>query len=96
MTEKDYEIVRELKDRLSKVVQLVDFRIFGSRARIHRSMEGLFQLQASPDTCQVCGEPIDECICCPECGHLCPLDLGELYCPVCRPEPVQKPGAGGF
>lgn len=33
MTEKDYEIAKELKERLSKVVQLVDLRIFGSRAR---------------------------------------------------------------
>jgi len=33
MTKKDYEIAKELKERLSEVVQLVDFRIFGSRAR---------------------------------------------------------------
>lgn len=33
MKQKDYEIARELKDRLSEVVQLIDFRIFGSRAR---------------------------------------------------------------
>lgn len=33
MTEKDDAIARELKDRLSEVVQVVDFRIFGSRAR---------------------------------------------------------------
>ena len=33
MTEKDCEIARELKDRLSEVVQVVDFRVFGSRAR---------------------------------------------------------------
>ena len=30
---KDYEIAKKLKDRLSEVVQLIDFRIFGSRAR---------------------------------------------------------------
>ena len=33
MTSKDYEIAKKLKDRLSEVVQLVDFRVFGSRAR---------------------------------------------------------------
>ncbi|MBE0478011.1 nucleotidyltransferase domain-containing protein [Candidatus Aerophobetes bacterium] len=33
MEQRDYEIAKELKDRLSKVVQLIDFRIFGSRAR---------------------------------------------------------------
>lgn len=29
----DYEIARELKRRLSGVVRLIDFKIFGSRAR---------------------------------------------------------------
>lgn len=33
MKTKDYEIANELKERLSKVVHLIDFRIFGSRAR---------------------------------------------------------------
>ena len=33
MTPKDYEIAKELKRRLSEVVNLIDFRIFGSRAR---------------------------------------------------------------
>ena len=33
MKTKDYEIANELKKRLSKVVHLVDFRVFGSRAR---------------------------------------------------------------
>lgn len=33
MTQKDYEIARQLKDRLSEVVHLIDFRVFGSRAR---------------------------------------------------------------
>jgi len=23
---------------------------------------------------------------------VCLLDQGELYCPVCRPKPVEKPG----
>ncbi|MBI5043951.1 MAG: nucleotidyltransferase domain-containing protein [Nitrospirae bacterium] len=31
--QKDYEIAKELKKRLSEVVNLIDFRIFGSRAR---------------------------------------------------------------
>ncbi|PIV52499.1 MAG: nucleotidyltransferase domain-containing protein [Elusimicrobia bacterium CG02_land_8_20_14_3_00_37_13] len=33
MRPKDLEIAKELKDRLSGVVQLIDFRVFGSRAR---------------------------------------------------------------
>jgi predicted nucleotidyltransferase len=33
MKHKDYEIARQLKERLSNVVQLIDFRVFGSRAR---------------------------------------------------------------
>lgn len=31
--QKDYEIAEKLINRLSKIVQLVDFRVFGSRAR---------------------------------------------------------------
>lgn len=33
MRTKDYEVAKSLKDRLSTVVRLVDFRVFGSRAR---------------------------------------------------------------
>lgn len=33
MIQRDYEIAKELKERLSKVIQLIDFRVFGSRAR---------------------------------------------------------------
>jgi predicted nucleotidyltransferase len=33
MEQKDYEIAKELKERLSKIVCLIDFRVFGSRAR---------------------------------------------------------------
>ena len=33
MNTRDTEIAIQLKERLSKLVQLVDFRIFGSRAR---------------------------------------------------------------
>jgi len=33
MTDKDKEIAEELKHRLSKTINLIDFRIFGSRAR---------------------------------------------------------------
>ena len=36
--------------------------------------------------CHVCEKPADECTCCAECGHICSLDLGEPYCPVCFPE----------
>lgn len=47
--------------------------------------------------CPVCGNLTEDCVCCPECGHTCLLDRGELYCPVCGPinpetktEEVQK------
>lgn len=33
MEARDYQIAKTLKARLSEVVQLVDFRVFGSRAR---------------------------------------------------------------
>lgn len=33
MLDKDIQVARELKDRLSTVVTLVDFKVFGSRAR---------------------------------------------------------------
>ena len=33
MNERDFNIARELKGRLSGIVELLDFRIFGSRAR---------------------------------------------------------------
>ena len=33
MTKRDREIAKELKERLSKAVDLVDFRVYGSRAR---------------------------------------------------------------
>ena len=33
MIPKDYEIAKKLKARLSEIVQLIDFRVFGSRAR---------------------------------------------------------------
>lgn len=33
MRQEDYKIALELKEQLSKFVQLVDFRVYGSRAR---------------------------------------------------------------
>jgi len=33
MEQTDYEIAKELKEKLSKIVRLIDFRVFGSRAR---------------------------------------------------------------
>lgn len=33
MKQKDYEIAKDLKKRLSEVVNLIDFKVFGSRAR---------------------------------------------------------------
>ncbi len=48
------------------------------------------------EICPVCKNRITDCVCCPECGHVCARDQGELYCPVCgpaKPEPGQ--GVGG-
>lgn len=33
MKPRDYQIARELKEKLSGIVRLIDFRVFGSRAR---------------------------------------------------------------
>lgn len=33
MTPKDYKVARELKNKLSKAVKLLEFRVFGSRVR---------------------------------------------------------------
>ncbi len=33
MKQIDYEIAKELKERLSEVVSIIDFKVFGSRAR---------------------------------------------------------------
>ena len=50
--------------------------------------------QTSGDVCDECGSPVSECVCCSGCGHVCPRDLGELYCPICLPDPeTQKPKA---
>ncbi|MGA1824536.1 MAG: nucleotidyltransferase domain-containing protein [bacterium] len=38
MNQRDYKIAQELKEKLSSVVQLVDFRVFGSRARGDKSV----------------------------------------------------------
>lgn len=35
MKKNDYNIAKELKDKLSQVTNLIDFRIFGSRAKNH-------------------------------------------------------------
>ena len=44
------------------------------------------------DLCPVCSYPMDKCVCCAECGHDCPLDHGEAYCPVCGPVPGNANG----
>jgi hypothetical protein len=40
--------------------------------------------------CEVCKNVKSACVCCPECGHDCPLDVGESYCPVCGEGPGTK------
>ncbi len=37
--------------------------------------------------CEICNNVESACVCCPECGHDCPLDLGENFCPVCGEGP---------
>ncbi|HXI10421.1 MAG TPA: hypothetical protein VNK06_06400 [Thermodesulfobacteriota bacterium] len=42
--------------------------------------------------CPVCGNRVEDCVCCPECGHECTLNQGEMYCPVCGPvQPKTEP-----
>jgi len=40
---------------------------------------------AQEEFCPVCDKRVEDCICCPECGHVCTLDQGGLLCPVCGP-----------
>lgn len=43
------------------------------------------------EVCAVCGNRVEDCVCCPECGHTCLLESGGLHCPVCGPlEPVPE------
>ncbi|MBI5345435.1 MAG: hypothetical protein HZB83_08920 [Deltaproteobacteria bacterium] len=37
------------------------------------------------EVCPVCENRIEDCVCCPECGHVCDLNAGGLLCPVCGP-----------
>lgn len=44
------------------------------------------------ETCPVCKNRMDDCVCCPECGHVCVHNEDGLYCPVCGPvEPRAEP-----
>jgi len=44
------------------------------------------------EICPECKMRADECMCCPECGHVCVLSEDELYCPVCGPvKPKTEP-----
>ncbi len=36
--------------------------------------------------CRVCGEEDGGCLCCPEAGHVCPRDWGQIDCPICGPK----------
>ena len=42
-------------------------------------------IKQKEEVCPECGNRLDDCVCCPECGHVCALDSGELNCPVCGP-----------
>jgi tRNA(adenine34) deaminase len=41
------------------------------------------------NVCDICGLPLEDCSCCGECSHICSLDYGEEFCPVCFPD--QRP-----
>lgn len=42
-------------------------------------------VQGTEEVCKQCGMRVEDCLCCPECGHICAIDQGEPYCPVCGP-----------
>jgi hypothetical protein len=44
-------------------------------------------MKEKEELCAVCGQPAKDCVCCEPCGHICPRDLGEPYCPICLPDP---------
>lgn len=46
------------------------------------------------EVCPVCTYRAEDCVCCAECGHDCPLDAGLPYCPVCSPQASRKDGGG--
>jgi len=47
-------------------------------------------IQKPEEMCEECGLPVSECVCCSGCSHVCPMDLDELYCPICLPDPETK------
>ncbi len=42
-------------------------------------------ITAREELCPSCGKRVEDCVCCPECGHACALNAEGLYCPVCGP-----------
>lgn len=47
------------------------------------------------EICPVCRQPVHLCACCPECWHICSLDHGKYFCPVCPPE-RNSPGSDAY
>jgi hypothetical protein len=35
------------------------------------------------ELCAVCGNRVDDCVCCPECSRVCVVNEEGLFCPVC-------------
>jgi hypothetical protein len=49
-------------------------------------------ITAREELCPSCGKRVEDCVCCPECGHVCALNAEGLYCPVCGPVKPKNEG----
>ncbi len=61
---------------------MIDYEAGGMRTMADRAV-----LDIREAVCEVCHNVESACVCCPECGHECPLDAGESFCPVCGEGP---------
>jgi hypothetical protein len=49
-------------------------------------LKNLQIMDKNREICEICEKKVDDCICCPECSHICDLDYGKYYCPICFPK----------
>ena len=55
------------------------------RISVVKEAQKIEAVYVQEEVCPVCGNSKAECICCPECGHVCAQDNDGMYCPVCGP-----------